>query len=83
VKAEVIEKVIFKVINKLYPSLNLQVVHVLKDADGDNLRVYLITEYENLPDTPTMTRQIQMDVVDLCRSLGEKAELVSFANYGY
>jgi hypothetical protein len=82
VKAEVIEKVIFKVINKLYPSLNLQEVNVVKEDLGDNaysVRVYLITNYENLPDIH-VTRQIQMDVKDLCRSLGEKANLVSFAN---
>jgi hypothetical protein len=83
VKAEVLEKAIFKVINKLYPSLNLQEIHVLKDADDDPLRVFLITSYNNLPDDLTTTRQIQMDVKDICRSLGEKVEIVSFANYGY
>ena len=80
-KKEVLEKVIFKVINKLYPILNLQEVHVLKDADGEPLRVYLITEYENLPDI-LVTRKIQTEVKDLCRMLGERVELVSFANYG-
>jgi hypothetical protein len=78
-----LEKLIKGLVKRKYPMLDIQEVFVVMEDLGDNMmdtRVYLLTNHTVLPDNLNY-KEIKNWVKEMGSFMGEKINLVSFANY--